>query len=78
MSIGAMQFSVGTLLAGFVFGVFGFSILKEGKRAANLRRVMIGIVLIAFGFFVTNPWAAWGIGIVLLWINYFSAWAKGG
>ncbi len=78
MNVAGMHFPVATVIAGFVFGVFGFSIFRHGKREANMRRLMIGVILMAYGFFFTNPWAAWGIGIVLVWVNYFSAWTKGG
>ena len=72
-----MGFSVWTLIAGFVFGIFGIFIFREGKRDMNIPRVVIGLVLMSYGFFVTNPWACWGIGAVLLFVNYCTTWANG-
>jgi hypothetical protein len=67
-----MNFSVGALAAGFVFGIFGLYIFREGKRESNFRRLVLGITLMAYGWFVPNPWAAWGVGITLVGINYFT------
>ncbi len=78
MPVAGMQFSVSTLIAGFVFGIFGIFIFRDGKKESNFRRLMIGLVLLVYGFFVTNPWLAWGLGLFLVWLNYFTAWTKGG
>jgi hypothetical protein len=77
MNLMGQNFSIFTLFAGLVFSVFGVSIFRTGKREANFRRMMIGVSLLAYGFFFTNPWAAWGIGLALLGINYFTPWANG-
>jgi uncharacterized membrane protein YidH (DUF202 family) len=67
-----MDFSIGALAAGLVFGIFGMFIFREGKRESNFKRLLLGITLMAYGWFVPNPWAAWGIGLTLLWINHFT------
>lgn len=71
-----LEFSPASLIAGFVFGVFGVSIISHGKREANFRRVAIGITLVGYGYFVGNPWLNWGIGLSLLGVNYFTGWAN--
>lgn len=76
MSVAGLSFSAGTLLAGLVFGVFGIFIFRQGKREANFRRLLLGFVLLAYGFFVTNPWVCWGIGFALLGVNYFTGWVE--
>jgi hypothetical protein len=70
--------SVSTIIAGLVFSIFGVSIFRHGKREANMRRVLLGITLLAYGYFFTNPWAAWGIGLFLVAINYLSGWVNHG
>lgn len=69
-----MNFSLSTLIAGFVFGVFGWYIFREGKREANAKRLALGITLMAYGYFITNPWATWAVGLGLLAVNYLSGW----
>jgi hypothetical protein len=67
-----LEFSVGGLLASFVFSVFGIFIFREGKRDANMRKLLLGIVLMTFTYVVGNAWACWGIGLALVGINYFT------
>jgi multisubunit Na+/H+ antiporter MnhE subunit len=73
--MGFANFSISTLIAGFVFGIFGLFIFRQGKREANIRRIMLGISLMAYGYFVTNPWLNWMAGSALLAVNYYSSWA---
>jgi len=60
-----MSFSVSSLIAGFIFGVFGFAVLKHGKKNANNHLVVIGIAMVAYPYFVENPWLNWIIGLAL-------------
>lgn len=76
MDLAGMNFSLGSLLAGLVFSVFGLFIFRQGKREANFRRLVIGIVLLTYSLFISNAWANWGIGTALLGINYFSPWVN--
>lgn len=62
------------LVASFVFGVYGFYFFQQGRRDHNGKRLLLGIVLMGYGFFVTNIWANWLIGIVLVVLNYKWAW----
>lgn len=68
------QFSVATFLAAFVFGVFGWFILKHGRREANGKRMFLGLLLMTYGLLVPNAYANWAIGAALLAINYYAPW----
>ena len=68
------QISVATFMAGFVFGVFGWFILKHGRHEANGKRMALGLLLMTYGLVVPNAWANWGIGILLVAINYYAPW----
>ena len=61
-----MDFSIGALIPGFIFGVIGFYILKEGRRNTHLPWIVIGIGMIGYAYFFTNLLLLWGIGIGLV------------
>jgi hypothetical protein len=56
------QFSVSSLIGGLVFGVFGIYLLRYGKKESNFTKMMIGLTLLVFPYFIYNAWAVWGIG----------------
>ena len=60
------------LFGGLVFGVFGFYFFKQAKARANFVWLFIGLTLMIFPYFVTNPWLEWAIGLGLLTLGYFS------
>ncbi len=65
-----MDFSVSSLIAGFVFGVVGVYFIKEAKRLGNLTALCYGLALLVYPYFVSNPWFAWPIGVALTVIGY--------
>lgn len=67
-----MDLSVSSLIAGLVFGVFGFYFIKQGKQEANFRRLFFGIGLLSYSYFVPNPWLNWALGVALLVFAYRS------
>lgn len=60
-----MNLSLANILAGFIFGVIGFSAFVYGKNQTNIKAVIIGILLMIFPYFVPNTIAVWIIGTVL-------------
>jgi hypothetical protein len=60
-----MDFSVSSLIAGFIFGVIGWSLFRHGKKNAHFASLSIGITLMVYPYFVTNDYWMWGIGIAL-------------
>lgn len=63
-------------MAGFVFGIFGWFIFKQGRAEVNGKRMVAGLFLMTYGILVANPWANWGIGFALLGVNYFTPWLE--
>jgi hypothetical protein len=55
-----------TLLWGVVFGSIGTGFLLYGKRQSAPVPLICGVLLIAFPWFVTNPWAMVAIGVALM------------
>ena len=58
--------SLGVLFGGFVFGVIGIALVRDGKITANLWHALIGMGLMIYPWFIFGGWAFWLIGIVLI------------
>ena len=65
-----LNFSWSALFAGFVFGVFGFAFIKQGKNDGNMGRVLIGFALCIYPYFITSPIWTWVDGALLMFIAY--------
>ena len=65
-----MNFSIGSLIAGFVFGVAGIFFIKAAKRQGNLRLLCFGIALLVYPYLVENAYLCWAVGIALTVIAY--------
>ena len=55
----------GALLGGLVFGSIGFVAFMYGKREGSIRALTIGVVLMAYPYFVANTLAMYVIGLLL-------------
>lgn len=71
MDVMGLDFSVSSLIAGFIFGVIGFWLFKQGKKNVNNPVVVIGMLLMIFPIFVSGAWANWGIGSGLCGLAYY-------
>ena len=65
-----MHFSLSSLAASFIFGVFGIYLFRHGKKKAHAPALLIGIALMIYPYFIENVFLLWGIGIVLLALAY--------
>ena len=67
------EFSAPNLLAGLLFGSIGFVGFIYGKRRSRLKPMMIGLLLMAYPYFVENTLALCGIGLAgtaaLFWLG---------
>lgn len=57
-------------MAGFVYGVLGFYLIRIGKNSANVWHVFCGAILIIYPYFISGAFLNWGIGAVVLLIAY--------
>jgi hypothetical protein len=57
------DFSAPNLLAGLLFGSIGFVGFIYGKRMSRWKPMMIGLLLMAYSYFVQNTLAICGIGL---------------
>lgn len=67
-----MNFSASNIVAGLVFGVFGFYAFRKGKLEANGKRMALGVALMGYGYFTHSAWATWGVGLALVYLNHFT------
>ena len=67
------EFSAPNLLAGLLFGSIGFVGFIYGKRTSRLKPMVIGLLLMAYPYFVENTLALCGIGVAgtaaLFWLG---------
>jgi hypothetical protein len=64
-------FSLYTILLAVLFGLVGFAAYRYGRKNSEPRPVVIGIALMAYGYFVTNPWISLVIGSALTLALFF-------
>ena len=63
--------SFGNLFAGIIFGSIGFGAFIYGKKQSSAKAMIIGIILMAYPYFISNLIALYATGILLtacLWI----------
>lgn len=65
-----LNFSVSALAAGFFFGVFGYTFIKHGKKEGNTGRILMGVLLSIYLYFLTSPVWMWIDGAILMFITY--------
>lgn len=61
------------LVAYVIFGVVGFSAFNYGRKLQLWKPIAIGLALMLYGIFSTNPWWQWGGGCalcLLLWFHH--------
>ena len=57
--------SVATIVIAIVFSIVGYAAFRYGRKNGESKPLMIGIALMAYGYFVSNPWVSLGIGAAL-------------
>ena len=63
--------SPATIFWAIVFGIVGFAAFRYGKKNGEPRPLFLGIALMAYGYFVSNPWVSLAIGSVFTLLIFF-------
>jgi multisubunit Na+/H+ antiporter MnhE subunit len=66
-----MRFTASSLIAGFIFGVIGIYLFREGKRQVNYTWVFTGMGMMVYTMFTQAAWQDWGIGLALCAAAYY-------
>lgn len=48
-----------------IFSLLGIWAIKEGRREANIKQLLLGIGLVGYSYFTSEVWLVWLIGVVL-------------
>ncbi len=64
-------FSLYTILLAVLFGLVGFAAFRYGRKNGEPRPLLLGIALMAYGYFVTNAWVSLAIGSALTLALFF-------
>ncbi|MFM6928845.1 MAG: hypothetical protein ACKOX6_10305 [Bdellovibrio sp.] len=67
----SLNFDMSSIIAGLIFGLVGWYVLKHGRREANMRNVGFGLALMIYPYFVDGPKLTWAIGLALCGFAYF-------
>lgn len=63
--------TLGTIVVAVVFGMVGFAAFRYGRKNGEMRPVVLGVALMAYGYFVSNAWVSLAIGSVLTVLLFF-------
>ena len=63
--------SPAALFASLIFGVIGIVAFRYGKKHTLFMPMLLGIVLMAFPYFVPETWMLYAIGVVLTGAVWF-------
>lgn len=59
------------ILAGLIFGTIGWGAVSYGRKLDLWKPIAIGLALMIYPYFFSNPWLMWGIGVALLVTLWF-------
>ncbi len=66
-----LSLDVSSLMAGFIFGVIGLWMWREGRRQEKEYIPWIGVALMVYPYFTDGAKLTWGVGIILCSIAYY-------
>lgn len=63
---GGFQLPEPLALVGMVmFSLLGMWAIKEGRREANIKQLLLGIALVGYSYLTPEAWQVWLVGVVL-------------
>ena len=65
------NFSWPNLIGGFIFGSIGMVAFMYGKKERNYKPLVMGIVLMAYPYFITNTFLLYAAGIGLCFLTFY-------
>jgi hypothetical protein len=61
----------GNIFVVVLFSIVGFAAFRYGKKTGEARPLVLGIALMAYGYFVSNAWLSLLVGSVLTALIFF-------
>jgi len=71
IDLGLGSLSLATILIAIVFSIVGWIAFRYGRKNQEPRPLLLGIALMAYGYFVSNAWISLGIGALLTLLIFF-------
>jgi MFS family permease len=71
IDLGLGSLSLATILIAIVFSIVGWIAFRYGRKNQEPRPLILGIALMAYGYFVSNAWISLGIGALLTLLIFF-------
>ncbi len=59
------SWSMGSIFIGIMFSIIGIAAWRYGKQKASARHMLLGVGLMAYGYFVPNVWLSLLVGFIL-------------
>jgi hypothetical protein len=69
---GSMDLSIGALFASLLVSSVGFGFFLYGKKQTRMPQLVVGLVMTAFPYFITDPLLVCGLGAALVLGLYLS------
>jgi hypothetical protein len=61
-----MDFTEGSLFANLIVSAVGFFLLTYGRKTSDIRKVVLGMVMLVYPYFVSNAAVMIGIAVALV------------
>ncbi len=61
----SFDFDLPSILIGMFFSLVGFGAWRYGRNIQSGRHMILGALLMGFGYFIPNPYTGFGIGALL-------------
>lgn len=65
------SFDYRTIFIGIAFSIIGWGVWRYGRRMQSGRHMILGVVLMAYPYFVSSPWWSLAIGLLLCFFLAF-------
>lgn len=66
-----MNLSPAGLFVSLFFSLVGFAAYRHGKRNAEVRPLVLGVILMVYGYFIPSAWISLAVGLVLTGLLFY-------
>ncbi|WP_413574720.1 hypothetical protein ACLVWU_10865 [Bdellovibrio sp. HCB290] len=66
-----LDYSVGALIGGTLFGIIGIYLFRKGRREAHSPNIWVGLGLMLYPLFVSSTLYTYVVGVLLCGVAYY-------
>ena len=63
--------SMATVFIVVLFSIIGFAVFRYGRKTNEPRPLVLGVLLMGYGYFISNAWLSLLVGTVLTLLVFF-------